>query len=516
MSYQAVVRDASDKLVTSTLVGMQISILQGSATGTVVYVETQTPTTNTNGLVTIKIGEGTTTDDFSSIDWANGTYFIKTETDPTGGTSYTITGTSQLLSVPYAMHAKTAEEVDDDDADPANELQILSLSNDTLYLSTGGYVYLGFYSDTQTLAVSDFSLSITNGNEVELPTLWERSEKNIRYDSGRVQIGTLNGEIQLELIDVFSSGGRNFVIGDDSYLTDIDVLNTLGIYGNNDSTLASLKLGADGPTITGKNGYLGISNITPTTKLDVNGVITATDGTSTNWNAAYNWGNHSIEGYLKTEVDGDATNELQTISRTGLTVTLTDGGTYQDSINTYTAGTGIDISSNVISISGHYVGELIGTNGEDGVVFWVDNTGEHGLICSKTDIDGGSGAAWSNITGIEIGTTAQSQFDGLANTTAITGQSGHTSSAAKLCEDYSTTGTSAGDWYLPSKDELSKIYHTKYEINKALNINSFVLPYYWSSTERSDGSAWGYDFGDGYSSENIKGNTLGVRAVRAF
>src|SRR5690554_3967123 len=112
MSYQAVVRDGSNALVSSTAVGMQISILQGSATGTAVYVETQTPTSNINGLVSLEIGSGTVVSgDFTTIDWANGPYFIKTETDPTGGTSYTITGTSQLLSVPYAFHAKTAETV---------------------------------------------------------------------------------------------------------------------------------------------------------------------------------------------------------------------------------------------------------------------------------------------------------------------------------------------------------------------------------------------------------------------
>ncbi len=109
MSYQAVIRDSDDNLITDTQVGMQISILQGSASGKEVYAETQEPTTNTNGLVSLEIGTGTTSDDFSAIDWANGSYFIKTETDPTGGSSYTITGTSQLLSVPYAFHAKTAE-----------------------------------------------------------------------------------------------------------------------------------------------------------------------------------------------------------------------------------------------------------------------------------------------------------------------------------------------------------------------------------------------------------------------
>lgn len=113
MSYQAVIRNSSEALVTNTTVGMQISILQGSASGTAVYVETQVPTTNANGLVSLEIGAGTVeSGDFATIDWANGPYFIKTETAVEAPlTTYTITGTSQLLSVPYALHAKTAESV---------------------------------------------------------------------------------------------------------------------------------------------------------------------------------------------------------------------------------------------------------------------------------------------------------------------------------------------------------------------------------------------------------------------
>jgi hypothetical protein len=109
MSYQAVVRNASNSLITSQAVGMQISILQTTATGIAVYVETQTPTTNVNGLVSLEIGTGTiVTGTFAGMNWAAGPYFIKTETDPTGGTNYTITGTSQLMSVPYALYAKTS------------------------------------------------------------------------------------------------------------------------------------------------------------------------------------------------------------------------------------------------------------------------------------------------------------------------------------------------------------------------------------------------------------------------
>ncbi len=110
MSYQAVLRNASNTLLTNTALGMKISVLQGTITGTVAYAETQTPTTNANGLVTIEIGTGTpVTNTFATINWANGPYFIKTETDPTGGINYNIFGTSQLLSVPYALFSANTQ-----------------------------------------------------------------------------------------------------------------------------------------------------------------------------------------------------------------------------------------------------------------------------------------------------------------------------------------------------------------------------------------------------------------------
>ncbi len=104
MSYQSVVRNAAGALLPNTNLGMQISILQTSATGTSVYTETQNVTTNSNGLATIEIGAGTAVSGtFSGINWGAGPYFVKTEIDPTGGTAYSITGTSQLMSVPYAL-----------------------------------------------------------------------------------------------------------------------------------------------------------------------------------------------------------------------------------------------------------------------------------------------------------------------------------------------------------------------------------------------------------------------------
>jgi uncharacterized coiled-coil protein SlyX len=105
-SYQAVAHDAAGNALASKTVGLQLSILDGSAAGTVVYSETFSPVTNGQGLFTVAVGAGTVvTGSFSAVNWASGNKYLKTELDPTGGKSYTVTGTSELLSVPYALFA---------------------------------------------------------------------------------------------------------------------------------------------------------------------------------------------------------------------------------------------------------------------------------------------------------------------------------------------------------------------------------------------------------------------------
>lgn len=208
-TYQSVIRDAADNLIQNSNVGIQISIRQNNPTGTIVYQEQHSVTTNLNGLATMEIGTGTILNGaFSSIDWGNGPYFVETNTDPSGGTNYTINGNAQFLSVPYALYSETAENVindqvddadadpnneiqditlngtdlsisnggtvdmsvlqdgvNDADADPMNEIQVLSFSNDTLYLSNGGQVFLGAYGiDLVDDADNDPS------NEIELPS----------------------------------------------------------------------------------------------------------------------------------------------------------------------------------------------------------------------------------------------------------------------------------------------------------------------------------------------------------
>lgn len=252
MSYQAVIRDANGELLKSSNAGMRVQLLQGSEFGASVYVETHEAGTNANGLLSIEIGTGTVVSgDFSSIDWSAGPYFLKTETDPAGGTDYGITGTSQVLSVPYALHAKTAETVENinyTETDPAF---------------------------TNSAAAGIVENDITNwGNKLDAETDPE-----------------------------FGSSAAAGIAETDK---------------------------------TNWNNKLDVET-DPEFNSSVAAGLTETD--TTNWN-----------NKLEAEVDGSVTNEIQTISRSGTTVTLSDGGgTFEDSVNVYTAGAGIEIADKVIS-----------------------------------------------------------------------------------------------------------------------------------------------------------------------
>jgi hypothetical protein len=108
-SYQSVIRNSGGQLLANQQVGIKISVLQGSENGIVVFAERHTPITNANGLASLQIGGGTILNgSLSNINWSQGPYFITNETDPNGGTSYTIVSTQQLLSVPYALYAETS------------------------------------------------------------------------------------------------------------------------------------------------------------------------------------------------------------------------------------------------------------------------------------------------------------------------------------------------------------------------------------------------------------------------
>jgi len=175
-----------------------------------------------------------------------------------------------------------------------------------------------------------------------------------------------------------------------------------------------------------------------------------------------------------------------------------------------------------LSISNeHYIGEIYG----GGIVFYVYNNGQNGLIASLDDLDGGSGIQWYN--GSNNVTAATNPYEGATNTSAIVGNQGGGSYAAKICDDYSAGGFT--DWYLPSNVELKEIDAAIMTIYYILSndgdpltnpINSeYLAPTYgryWSSTEIASTSAFSYYFYSGINNFELKSATNRVRAVRKF
>ena len=196
-SYQAVVRDASGALINKSPVGIQISLYKNATSGTAVYVERHTANSNANGLISIEIGSGTLqSGNFSTIDWGNNNYFIKSEMDPNGGTSYTVELSNQLLSVPYALYANSSapqkendpefkassaasitssnitdwdnDLVDDADSDPANEIQDLDLTSTILTITNNGSAtsidLSGYLDNTDTSVLTEAQVDAYVGN----------------------------------------------------------------------------------------------------------------------------------------------------------------------------------------------------------------------------------------------------------------------------------------------------------------------------------------------------------------
>lgn len=111
MNYQAVVRNASGRVIQATFIKLRVSVLKGSISGTSVYSEIHNPQTDSNGIINLVIGRGTqTSGNIATLSWGTSPHFLKTEIDPNNGTNYTITGTTQLLSVPYALYAENTPD----------------------------------------------------------------------------------------------------------------------------------------------------------------------------------------------------------------------------------------------------------------------------------------------------------------------------------------------------------------------------------------------------------------------
>jgi hypothetical protein len=490
ISYQAVIRNSSGSLLINTPIGIKISILQGSSSGTVIYVEIQTPTTNANGLLTIEIGGAP---GFNTINWEDGPYFVKTEIDPAGGTSYTISGASQLLSVPYAFYSKTAGTltgaITENDpifgVSPAKGITSNNIGNWTTAYGWGNHE--GLYRTASWVpswidmtGKPAFASVATSGSFTDLinkPT----SGNGINID-GTNKI-SLNIASQVAG-DMMYFDGTNWIRIPKGATGQILTINSSGVPAWQNQLALPTATSASATSITSTGGNLnGIIN--------ANGLSTSVTfeyGTDISYGSVINATQNPVEGNTNTNVSA---------SVTGLTL----GATYHFRIKAVNIlGTSYSSDMTFITVLS------IGDNYQGGLVFFIDGTGQHGLICAAGDQ--GTSVEWGCST-TSISGTSTVIGTGLANTTAIISGCPTAGIAAKICLDLVLNTYS--DWYLPSKDELNLMYlnlHTR-------GLGGFSNIQYWSSSEFNINCGWAYQFGGTWTNRN-KGSGLYVRTVRTF
>lgn len=212
IKYKAIARDNRGHLLVNQFVDIKITLLQGSETGIPVYSEEHTLRTSRFGVMELEIGRGDSpTGEFSGIDWGADDHFIKIEMDPQGHGNCTIVGTAQLLSVPYAFYAGSAGNNEDADTDPKNELITEAVLNGTfLEITEGGILTLVDFSgllegvqdddpdptnELQDISLSGTQLSISEGSTLDLGLLPDNVDDADADPSNEIQDLQLLGDI---------------------------------------------------------------------------------------------------------------------------------------------------------------------------------------------------------------------------------------------------------------------------------------------------------------------------------
>ena len=299
INYQAVARDAGGQALAGANLGVKFTFLQGSVTGNIVYEETFSVTTNQLGLYNVQLGDGSPlSGNFNVINWANGPYFVEVAIDPNGGANFAVMGTSELISVPYALFAEDVANKDDADADPNNEIQSLSQSGPLISLSqNGGSVNI---NDADADPNNEIQTLGQNGNSVTLSG-----------GGGTISVDDADADPNNELQSVsqsgsmitLSNGGGSFNINDN----DSDPNNELQTVTQSGGTIT---LSNGGGTVT-----VDDADADPTNEIQT---VSQSGSTLTLSNGG---GSFTVD-----DADADPTNEIQTITQSGATLTLSNGG----------------------------------------------------------------------------------------------------------------------------------------------------------------------------------------------
>lgn len=560
ITYQAVIRDSSGHLVTNHLVGIQISILEGSINGNALYVETHQIMTNSNGLVTFDIGSGTLVHgSFSAIQWESGTYFIKSETDISGGTNYSISGSRQLLSVPYALHANTASEITGvlNETDPVYSSSIAAGIGTSDIMSWNNK--LDTFIETDPVFTNSVAAGITNADTVR----WNNKLSSYTESDPLFTISVAHGITQSDTIRwnqksdfdgqytslTGSPVNVSYFNNDAGYLTvenddsDTNELQQLSMHNDTISLNLGggyvvlpkgdqpgdmrywngtmwvnipagqpgqyLQIGTTGVPQWSGAGYATITTDSLSSITPVSAVVDATiasngGGAITSRGICYDTlPNPTLANDFVTGGTGIGSFSCQ------LTQLATATTYYVRAFATNSAGT-VYANELVFMTDTSWT---IGTTGPAGGLVYYDKGyySDGWRYLEAAPIDQSSGTDWGCSGTLIPGSLNSAIGSGYNNTQAIIANCISSNIAARKTTDYSLNGFS--DWFLPSRQELDLMYQNLHNSGKGSFNN---ISTYWSSTQNNSISAQGTSFSSGGTIHNNKTVIYRVRAARRF
>lgn len=438
INYQAVARDASGNIVTSAI-GIKFQILQGSMSGTVVYEETHTATPGLSGVFNVPIGGGTVVlGNFNTIAWGLNTYYLKVNIDPSGGTSYTTVGTSQFISVPYALFAeKTPPPVLN--VTPSGSVNILAVGPSTVAIPAGGAV-------TSPTLIGTPPITVTPSPAIGTPTAY--------IISTSTSTGVTTTSLQINAPNAITTlGPNNYSISiAPTNLTSTGAASVTGTYPNYNIYVPAPMLSVTGNTISLTTGSAvstqtissgpwiqSVGSVSLTNANDNVSIGTTANTSKLNIATPAGFGSNDISVSSQSSVDAL---QVFKFAGTGAGLRLINASATNTSVATITSSGGGSPIGVDINISSNNPALMAQTTGTGAAVLAINQSSGPSVKGTKTTSVGNAGLFDINSTASAADALVASTIGNGAAIHAISGAA-NTSSVALWLENGHLKSTSA-------------------------------------------------------------------------